>query len=89
MGNIINGIIVLTEEMEDIIMAATIEELKEMIVDLRMDLVEANIPSGNCPYAYYHRDNPISSCNDVSCSECKRIFLDGMRKDIEKEVAEL
>ena len=70
-------------------MAATIEKLKEMIVDLRMDMVRANIPSGNCPYAYYHRENPISSCNDVSCNECKEIFLDGMRKDIEKEVAEL
>ena len=76
-------------EMEDIIMVATIEELKEMIVDLRMSLVGANIPGGNCPYAYYHRDNPISNCNDISCNKCKEIFLDGMRKDIEKEVAEL
>ena len=53
------------------------------------EIVRANIPSGNCPYAYYHRDNPISNCNDVSCNKCKEIFLDGMRKDIEKEVAEL
>ena len=70
-------------------MAATIEELKEMIVDLRIDLVRANIPRWNCPYAYYHRDNPISNCNDVSCNKCKEFFLDEMRKDIEKEVAEL
>lgn len=70
-------------------MAATVKELKDMIVDLKMDLVRANIPSGNCPYAYYHRENPVENCNDISCGECKRIFLDGMRKDIKKEVMAL
>ena len=70
-------------------MAATVKELKDIIVDLKMDLVKANIPSGNCPYAYYHRENPIEDCNSVSCGECKRIFLDGIRKDIEKEVLTL
>ncbi len=68
-------------------MAATIKELKEMIVDLRMDLVRESIPSGNCPYAYYsRRENPIKDCYSVGCGECKRIFLDNMRKDIVKEV---
>lgn len=70
-------------------MAATVKELKDMTVDLKMDLVRTNIPSGNCPYAYYHRENPVESCNDVSCGECVQIFLDGMRKDIEKEVMAL
>lgn len=70
-------------------MAATIEELKKMIVDLRMDLVRATIPSGHCPYGYYRRENPISSCNDVSCNACKEIFLKGMAKDIKEEVAQL
>lgn len=70
-------------------MAATVKELKDIIVDLKMDLVKANIPSGNCPYAYYHRENPIEDCNSVSCEECKRIFLDVMRKDIEEEVQAL
>ena len=46
-------------------MAATIEELKEMIVDLKMDLVRANIPSGNCPYAYYHRDLDLADIIQV------------------------
>ena len=68
---------------------ASIKELKEMIVDLRVDLVRANIPKGNCPYAYYDKENPISSCNDVSCSECKEIFFNGIKIDIEKEVAQL
>lgn len=70
-------------------MSATVEELKNMIVDLKMDLVRSNIPSGNCPYAYYHRENPIEDCNSVSCRECKKIFLDGMKRDIEKEVQAL
>lgn len=70
-------------------MAATIEELKEMIVDLRVQIVSKNVPQGHCPYAYYNRENPISSCNDVGCDECKAIFLEGMRKDIEEEVAQL
>lgn len=70
-------------------MAATISELKEMIVDLRVDLVKTNIPSGNCPYAYYNRQNPIGDCDSVSCGECKRIFFDSMRKDIIEEVAVL
>lgn len=70
-------------------MAATVKELKDIIANLKMDLVKANIPSGNCPYVYYHRENPIEDCNSVSCGECKKIFLDGMRKDIEKEVQTL
>ena len=68
---------------------ASIEELKEIIVDLKMDLIRGSIPSGNCPYAYYNRENPIDSCNDVSCSRCKEIFFDGIRSDIKEEVAGL
>lgn len=70
-------------------MAATVEELKNIIVDLRMDLVRANMSSGNCPYAYYHRENPVEDCNSVSCGKCKRIFLERMRKDVESEVQAL
>ena len=32
---------------------ASIEELKKIIVDLRMDLVRESIPRGHCPYVYY------------------------------------
>jgi hypothetical protein len=70
-------------------MAATVKELKDMIVDLRLDLVRANIPSNHCPYACYNRDNPIEDCYSVGCDECRRIFMDNMRKDIEKEVMAL
>lgn len=70
-------------------MAATIEELKDMIVDLKMDWVRESIPSGNCPYAYFHRKNPVGECGSVSCEECKRIFLEDMKKDIVEEVKAL
>lgn len=67
-------------------MAVTAEELKNMIIDLRMDLVRTNIPSGNCPYAYYCIKNPVEDCNNISCGECKRIFFESMKKEIEEEV---
>ncbi len=70
-------------------MAATIEELKDIIIDLKMDLVRESILSGNCPYAYYHRENPVGDCGSVSCGECKRNFLEDMKKDIVKEVKAL
>jgi len=70
-------------------MAATIKELKDMIVDLRMDLVDANIPSSHCTYACYNRENLIKDCNSIGYGECRRIFMDNMRKDIEKVVMAL
>ena len=60
-------------------MAATVKELKDIIIDLRLDLVRKNIPGGHCPYAFYNRVNPIEVCNSVGCDECKRIFMDNMR----------
>lgn len=67
------------------------KELKEMIVSLRMALVNANIPYGNCPYSYYSTSKQKSreNCGDISCSECKRNFLEVMREDIVKEVEQL
>ena len=70
-------------------MAATIQELKEMIVNLRIENIKCKIPSGHCPYVYYNMDNPIDNCNEMSCDKCSEIFLDNMRKQIEKEVASL
>lgn len=64
-----------------------INELKEIIIDLKMSLVRASIPQGNCPYAYYN----LSVNRDCSgkCGECKRIFMRDMEKCIRQEVASL
>lgn len=64
-------------------------QLKEVIIDLKMQLVEANIPQGHCPYAYYSIQNPISDCNTVDCSACHTIFHDNMRKIITAEVEKM
>lgn len=34
-------------------MAKTKAELKDMIVDLRVQIVKMSIPNGHCPYSYY------------------------------------
>lgn len=69
---------------------ASVEELKRIIIDLRMNLVRANIPRGNCPYAYYSttKQKDRGDC-DIDCSDCMRKFLGDMRKDITEEVMRL
>ena len=64
---------------------ADINELKEMIVDLKMELIEAKIPKGYCPYSLYTpttKRNP--DCSD--CERCRRVFMRDMEKDIRVEV---
>ena len=69
---------------------AKISELKEMIVDLKLDLIRARIPYGNCPYAYYQPTTKRDiDCNEVGCDKCKRIFMEDMEKDIRKAVRKL
>ena len=67
---------------------ATVKQLKEMIVDLKVELVKARIPQGHCPYAYYKPSNPHNEdCSD--CTACSRLFLEEIRADIEKQVKSL
>lgn len=70
---------------------ASKKELKEMIVELKMDFIRANIPYGNCPYAYYStsKQTDRENCNDISCSKCRAKFMADMREDIVKEVEQL
>lgn len=69
-------------------MAATIDELKNIIIDLKIDLIKHEIPVGHCPYAYYNKQNSVG-CDDISCQKCRRIFFENIRKDIEAEVETL
>lgn len=65
-------------------------ELKEIIVDLKMQVINLSIPDGNCPYAYYKVKNaPDVDCNNVSCTACKAQFNDLKRKEIEEYVDSL
>ena len=65
-----------------------ISELKEIIVGLKMDLIEARIPKGHCPYSIYTPSTEKKhECND--CDECRDIFMRDMEKDIRAEVESL
>lgn len=69
---------------------ATKKELKEMIVELKMQLISTSIPIGHCPYAYYKLQNPLTeACGDVSCSRCRQVFLGEMKKIVEAEIESL
>ena len=51
---------------------AKVSELKEMIVDLRVELLEEMLGSGNCPYRTFgNPDNIDLDCNTKTCVECK------------------
>lgn len=64
-------------------------QLKEVIVDLKMQLVKVSVPQGHCPYTYYRIPNPISDCNSIACSACHEIFHNNMREFIVAEVAKM
>lgn len=66
-----------------------IQKLKDLIVELKLDLVDANIPYGNCPYAYYRPSTKHNDCGEIDCDECRKRFLDDMKKEIVEEVKNL
>ena len=64
---------------------ADINELKEMIIDLRMELLAEEIPEGYCPYSVYTpKTKKNHDCSD--CVRCRRVFMRDMEKDIRAEV---
>lgn len=66
----------------------TNEQLKEIILELRIKLIKANIPDGHCPYAYYNQfENPLNDCDD--CYKCKEVFLDKWKKIITEDLKTL
>lgn len=67
-----------------------ISELKKIIIDLKMELVEANIPKGYCPYTYCIPSNGIEvNCATMDCEKCRRNFMKNIEEDIRKEVNSL
>lgn len=68
---------------------AKISELKELIVELRLDVIDARIPHGHCPYAYYHPDTKHDDCGDIDCDMCRHRFMEDMETEIRKEVRKL
>ena len=68
---------------------ASVRELKDMIVDLKMENISLRIPYGNCPYAYYNLKREVETCDGMSCSNCRGDFMIKMREKIAKEVADM
>ena len=66
-----------------------IEELKEIIVNLKLDLIETEIPKGHCPYSYYSPSEGRSIDCSIDCVRCRRIFMQDMERKIRREVEEL
>lgn len=58
-------------------------ELKEMIINLRMQNIALQIPDGNCVYAYFGlKDMPDIDCENVTCNACKQQFFKLKRQEI-------
>lgn len=67
----------------------TIQELKEIIVDLKVSLAKANIPYGHCPYAYYPGIEQNFECGDIGCDQCRRLFFTTYEKLTKESVEKL
>lgn len=68
---------------------ASISELKRMIVNLKMELVEAQIPKGHCPYTYHTALSRYMKDCTMDCDKCRERFMLTMKNRIEKEVEKL
>ena len=66
-----------------------INELKEIIINLKMELIEERIPKGHCPFTYYRLANGKNIDCNIGCEKCRNLFIKSMEKHIRKKVAEL
>ena len=66
---------------------ATIEELKEIIIELKVDLAKANVPYGHCPHAYYPGMKHDGQCDD--CNQCTREFFQRYENIVRAKVDKL
>lgn len=66
----------------------TVEELKEIIVYLKVSLEKSGVPQGHCPYAYY--PGIEGDCReDGDCDKCEREFWQKYRAKVEEWVESL
>ncbi len=67
-----------------------IRELKEMIVELSVELHKANLPETCCPYRWFgNPTNKELDCNEVSCDICKMNYFEDYEAEVRKEVRKL
>lgn len=73
-------------------MAATIEELKCLLIRALYEKAMATIPQGNCPNCYYpvtYLTGCMSGDPNDNCTKCRERFKEALIKQIEKEVMSL
>ena len=74
-------------------MAATIEELKRLLINERVGRIIDSIPNGNCPTAYYpgikYETGCMSEDSSDNCTKCKARFRKALYEYVEKEVMAL
>ena len=64
-----------------------IKEQTETIVELRVDVLQARLPDGCCPYRYFgNHTNKKVDCNEIGCDECKVVFFEDYEKEVRKEI---
>lgn len=74
---------------------ATVEELKAMIVELKMSLAKNKVRDGWCPYGVLdglkdpRREFGYDYCYDRDCMACENEVWAELRKKYEDEVAGL
>ena len=68
---------------------AKISELKEMLIESKLDVINATIPYGHCPYAYYNPPIKHGDCGEIECNDCRSRFMEDMETEIRKEVKKL
>lgn len=74
-------------------MAATIYELKRLLINEKVGRLMGCIPDGHCPAVYYPGIKYVTGCmsgdDTDNCTKCKARFHKALYKQIEKEVIEL
>ena len=66
---------------------ATIQELKKMLIQEKVERIMDSIPNGNCPNAYYSIDyNSGCGEEEMTCEQCKRNFKKAVIEIVTAEV---
>lgn len=66
-----------------------VNELKEIIVKLKMDNLKMQIPKGSCPYTFYVPPNDKKIKCIMDCDKCWNDFMNTREKIVRAEVRNL
>lgn len=68
----------------------TVDDLKEMLIEAKLENAKASIPHHNCPSAYYTNwQCPEDLSESGDCTACRTRFFNQLEEQIRKEVMAL